>query len=359
MNSSTLYPLIRVSAAIAIMQIPCHAITVMDYMIIANGDPDDIDKALALSDSELGAIGVNNSTSLPSGNPSFPTGTRGPSSGIGLDGDVAITHQGGLMTSSNSDIHSMNTGAGSLGAQGVDSSNSYNGTTDNGSQISSSNRFNTSSPTASFSVLGQNNGVQGGIDHSDLLSELNLLTMTADSLTATHTQTITNSIQVDRLDNFQNNIPELIVFDIQTNGTDLRLDTANWTVQGDADDFVIYRVEPGAILDSQNGNFLLGGDIGMRNVLFYVDAGQGEGSFSFDNTEFFGYSFWDAKGSDDNEAAFNNVRGCGQLITDKVNFNNVSMTHCGFDVGVIPEPSSAMLLGLAGFLLAKRRRTQA
>ena len=91
MNSSTLYPLIRVSAAIAIMQIPCHAISVMDYMIIANGDPDDIDKALALSDSELGAIGVNNSTSLPSGNPSFPTGTRGPSSGIGLDGDVAIT----------------------------------------------------------------------------------------------------------------------------------------------------------------------------------------------------------------------------------------------------------------------------
>ena len=212
---------------------------------------------------------------------------------------------------------------------------------------------------ANFSALGQNNGVQGGIDHSDLLSELNLLTTTVDSLTATRTQTITNSITVDRIDDFQNNTPELIVFDIKTSGTDLRLDTANWIVQGDADDFVIYRVEPGAILSSQNGNFLLAGDIGMRNVLFYVDANQGEGSFSFDNTEFFGYSFWDAKGSDDNEAAFNNVRGCGQLITDKVNFNNVSMTHCSFDVGVIPEPSSTMLLGLAGFLLAKRRRTQA
>ena len=107
------------------------AATVEDFIIIiANGDPNDIDKAFSMQDSEIGAItSMGGPASPPSGNPSFPAGTRGPTFGITLDGDVAVTHPNGLITSSNSDVHAMNQGPGSVGAQGIDSENSFNGTT--------------------------------------------------------------------------------------------------------------------------------------------------------------------------------------------------------------------------------------
>ncbi len=67
----------------------------------------------------------------------------------------------------------------------------------------------------------------------------------------------------------------------------------------------------------------------------------------------------------DNVATFSNVRGCGQIVTDHVNFSNVSMSACSFDISslepavAVPLPASLplMLTGLAvlGFIRSRRR----
>jgi hypothetical protein len=337
------------TTALALGAGPAFAVSigVPNYMIVATGDGS-LGATVHLSDSELGALGFNNATSPPQGNPAFPAGTNVISSPIiTRDGDVAITKTNGTVTSSNSDIHALNTGPGNPGAQGIDCAGSYAACTDNGSQISSNNRFNTSAPVPSFSALAQNNGVQGPIDLAALASLPDI-----NALSANGSLLINSPIQSDRTDTFGSG---LWVIDIDTDGNDLQLQTANWIINGNADTFVIFRVNPGAILDSENGNFLLQGGIGFKNVLFFVDADQGEGSFNFDNTEFYGFTFWDTAGAHDNEAVWNNVRGCGQLITDQINFNNVSMIECAFATSV-PEASSLLLLGTALAALVGYRR---
>ena len=324
------------------------AAPINDYLIVGTGDGS-LGATLQLSDSELGALGFNPATSPPQGNPAIPAGTPVPPfPTITRDGNVAITQTNGRVTASNSDIHALNTGPISPGRQGIDCAGSFAACTDNGSQISSNNRFNTSAPAPNFSALAQNNGVQGPID-------LSLLQIPDFSgLAPTGTLAINSPIQAQRTDTFGSG---LNVIDITTNGNDLLLDTANWIINGPADAFVIFRVNAGSTLLSENGNFLLGtGGIGFNNVLFYLNAGQGEESFNFDNTEFYGFSFWDTLGFADNEAAFNNVRGCGQVITDQVNFNNVSMTRCAFVSNNVPEPGTLLLLGSALALLAGYRR---
>ena len=49
----------------------------------------------------------------------------------------------------------------------------------------------------------------------------------------------------------------------------------------------------------------------------------------------------------------NNVQGCGQWVGDHLNFNDVQLARCAFEV---PEPTSLSLLALGGLLVARRRR---
>ena len=337
-----------------------NATSIQDYLIVANGDSSN-SFSLSLSDSELGAIGSNGSTSPPGSTPAFPSGTRGPQAGVTLDGDVAITHADGTVSStSNSEIHTMNNGPSSLGAQGIDCAASFNNCTDNGSQISSSNSFNKTAPTPSFSALANNNGVQGGVDHSDLNTQITTLRgQISPAAKATGTLDLSGTSGVigntTRTDTFSSGVH---IIDIDTGGNDLSVTTANWVINGNADTFVIFRLPKGAVLSGSEANFLLGGTINVSNVLFYIDADASETSITFDNVNFFGFSFWDIGTDTNNVASLNNVRGCGQIVTDSVNLQNVSMNHCSFDVTVVPIPAAVWLFGsgIIGLFAVTRRK---
>ncbi|MCP4766753.1 MAG: hypothetical protein GY875_10840 [Gammaproteobacteria bacterium] len=271
------------------------AATVSDYMVITTLDPKE-GHAFLMSDSEIGAIGVNGSTSPPGSLPSLPGGTeRTISAGITLDGDAAITNKG-TVTFSNSDVHAINTGPGNAGSQGVDCDASYNKCTDNGSQISSNNRFNQSSPGASFSGLANNNGIQGGIDHSGLLTELEAARVSIDGAVASGSRNLSGG-QINNKANevwdYSGGAGGVQIIDINTNGNDFYIANSNLTVKGDADDFLIFRVSQSWTMNVTESRLLLDGDIGEDNVLFYVDADEGEESFNFDNVTFYGMSLWD------------------------------------------------------------------
>ena len=89
-----------------------------------------------------------------------------------------------MIVFSNSDVHAVNTGPANPGSHGVDCESAYTKCTDKGSKIESSNRFNTTDPSG-FSKLGDNNGVQGGIDLSGLTTEMQSLRTLIDNLLPT------------------------------------------------------------------------------------------------------------------------------------------------------------------------------
>jgi len=330
-----------------------HATSVQDYLIITTDSR--TTPAVNLQDVELGAIGPNlqlngGSVTEPQGT-SIPGNARGPQIGITNDGDVAITNSGSTFQASNVQIYSSATGPNNRGRQGVDCAGS------NCSPSGSNNEYSISNE-AGLSSLANNNGFQGNIDHSGLISELGSLGNDISALSTTRSDINLSSGTVG---NFTVDLltAGLHVIDIDTNDNDFSLNNGNWIVNGVANSSVIFRVESGANLKSSNGNFLLQGGIGVHNVLFLI---EGDGtSIDFSNTNFFGYSFWDLSRGN-NRANLSQSRGCGQIINDDVVFNNVSLSGCSFDVAAVPIPAAAWLFGsgLIGLVgIARRRRMQA
>jgi hypothetical protein len=350
------------------------AVGVGDYMVITEA-AGGIGHAFVMSNSEIGAIGINTSTSPPGSLPALPGGTaRTVSPGITLDGDAAITNGGDVMimppnptiTSSNSDVHALNTGDASAGSQGIDCSSSFKVCTDKGSQISSNNRFNQSSPTAFFSDLAENNGVQGNIDLTGVTAELNFLRGIngIGSLASTGTIDLASGLienEANLVWDFSGDaFSGLNVIDINTFMNDFYIVNSNLTIKGDAGDTIIFRVNADWIMNVSQSNLLLDGDIGDNNVLWYVDANESEESFNYDNVTFQGMALWDIDDGDTaNVIQFNNVQFCGQVVTDVVNFQNVSGSECAFDTSVVPVPAAVWLfgsglIGLAG--IARRKK---
>ena len=210
-----------------------HAATVSDYMIITTLDPQ-YGHAFVMSDSEIGAIGSNPTTSPPGSLPALPGGTeRTVSVGITLDGDAAIANNG-TVTFSNSDVHAINTGPANPGSQGIDCDASFNLCSDNGSQISSNNRFNQSAPAASFSGLANNNGIQGNIDHSNLLLELEAQRLSISGAVASGSRNLADgqiNNQANEVWDYSGGAGGLQVIDINTNGNDFYIANSNLTIK--------------------------------------------------------------------------------------------------------------------------------
>ena len=200
--------------------------------------------------------------------------------------------------------------------------------------------------------LGDGDGVgaQGGYDFSLLFDELDLIH--ADLTGAsTGVLDIGSSISSDMLTSYGSG---LHLIDLTSSDTaKVLLEMSTWIIDGLADTFVIFRLEEGKIFDIEQSNLVIGdGGIGLENILFLTDADQGEASFEFDDVVFNGMSFWDYGGMfDDNSADFDNVIGCGQIVIDYVNFQDVGMSHCAFTpTTIIPVPA-ALPLGLSGLVL--------
>ncbi len=358
------------SGAMTMVSAPAKAASYMpDYLVIATGQSNsnnnNVGNPLHLSDSELGAIGANNKVSPPGSVPNVPQShgsVRAPN-GITYDGDVAITETNGVITSSNSNIYSQNTGNTNPGSQGIDCAGSYKTCTDKGSQISSNNKHGTPGPNVT--KLGKNKGVQS-IGQSapnrmaNLKAEAQTLTTDYWNLAATDTFAF-DEIKSNRKDTFGSG---LNVVDLGAGDSKFLLQNSTWTISGDADTFVIFRLQDSAFFDISEANLLVDqtDGMGLNNVLFLVDTDDGNGSFNFDNLYFNGISFWDYGGQGEkNEAVWNNVAGCGQVMTDKINFNNVSMSGCSFNYeqpSAVPLPAAFPLFGaaLAGFGIVGWRR---
>ena len=355
-------------SALSLVFVTPHAaaLSLGDYMVITEMTTTD-GIAFTMSNSEIGAIGPvlpdGTEVSPPGSLPVLPGGTaRTVSPGITLDGDAAITNSGKVsITLSNSDVHAVNTGDANPGSQGIDCDSSFNLCTDNGSQISSNNQFNQSDP-ASFSTLTNNNGVQGGIDLTDITTQIATFGGLIDGLTATSTIDLaTGQInnQANEVFDFSGGISGLNVVDITTNGNDFSIFNSNLTIKGDADDFIIFRVNADWTMNVSQSNLLLDGGIGDHNVLWYVDAEESEESFNFDDVTFQGMALWDIDPDDfKNVISFNNVQFCGQVVSDSVNFQNVSGTECAFDTSAVPVPAAVWLFGsgLLGLIGMARRK---
>ncbi len=350
------------ASSLMVMSTQASALSMIDYMVITELAPSE-GNAFIMSNSEIGAIGVNGSTSSPGSLPTLPGGTeRSVSSGITLDGDVAVTNNGNV-TFSNSDVHAVNTGAANPGSQGIDCSRSFNSCTDNGSQISSNNRFNQSSPAATFSNLANNNGIQGGINLSDITDQIATFYSAINGFTSTGGIDLTGSggqITSDTVFDFSGDgFSGLNIIDIDTDSNDFYIEGSNLTIKGDADDTVIFRFAEGTVMNVSESNLLLDGDIGDNNVLWYLDSDEGEESFNFNNVTFYGMSLWDIDPNDvKNVASFNSVQFCGQIVTDQVNFQNVSGSQCALDVSAVPVPAAVWLFGsgLIGLVGIARRK---
>ncbi|MGD2176005.1 MAG: PEP-CTERM sorting domain-containing protein, partial [Candidatus Brocadiaceae bacterium] len=150
----------------------------------------------------------------------------------------------------------------------------------------------------------------------------------------------------------------LNVIDFETDGNDLAVTNSNIIVDGPADALGIFRVPWGSKLDLNQSNILIGSSgIQRCNVIFFSDWPEQSAVFDFDDTLFYGISFWtlgDGSGSD-----VDNSQGCVQFIGDKLNFQDIRYCRCcEGTVEVIPEPSTLALLGLGAvpLLLRYRRR---
>jgi hypothetical protein len=364
MNKYQVRAVCAFAASLFVFSPHASAVGVSDYMVITESEGG-IGHSFVMSDSEVGAIGINGTTSAPGSLPTLPGGTaRTVSSGITLDGDVAVTNGGDVMieieptiTSSNSDVHALNTGVvgipdANAGSQGIDCSSSFAICTDNGSQISSNNRFNTSSPDESFSTLAENNGVQGNVDLSGVTNELaflrDLIPDGPDGLASTGTIDLASGL-IENANGDPNpnavwdfsgdSFTGLNVIDITTNGNDFYIVNSNLTIKGDAGDKFIFRIDPTQVMNVSQSNLLIDG-IDDNSVLWYVDADEGEESFNFNNVTFQGMALWDIDDGDtENVIQFNNVQFCGQVITDVVNFQNVSGSECAFEMSAVPVPA--------------------
>lgn len=196
--------------------------------------------------------------------------------------------------------------------------------------------------------------MNGGIGLSDLNTELATLEDLIENLAQTGERTV-NSGEVDSQANevwdYSGTGTQLHVIDLKTGGEDFYVANSNLTIKADAGDSIIFRVPDTHTMEVSESNLLLDGGIGNNNVLFYVDADDGEESFSFNNVTFFGMSMWDLDPDDFNVHNFSNVQFCGQLINDAIDFDNVSGSGCSLDVSSVPLPASVWLFisGLAGF----------
>ena len=287
-----------------------------EYLLIGTG-PQSTAVAAHSSNWELGrnsATGPWFTTETLPGN-ALPVAT-----GIGGNGDTAITHSNGSFDFSNMDV---------WGDSGVDCA----GTTGSCDSGHSNTDYN-------GSPMSNSNGIQGGVDLSGLTAQL--------AEVATNIPALPADINLDfndgkwSTDLVINLALGLTVIDIDTHGNDLLLEQNNLLFDGPSGAFAIVRVPDEANFTVTQSNIIVGnGGIGLGNVLFYSEKPDSNQHFNFNDTILNGVAFWDL--SEQGSTHLSNAYGCTQLVGSKLDLNDVRLNSCAT---AVPEPSTTLLLGL-------------
>ena len=98
--------------------------------------------------------------------------------------------------------------------------------------------------------------------------------------------------------------------------------------------------------------------IGLTNVLFFSDTVDNQTVFKFNDALFSAIAFWTL--GDGAGIHVNDSQGCVQMVGDKLNFQDIRYSRCGFSV--IPAPSTLVGLismGAMGLWTLLRRRRRA
>ena len=297
-----------------------------EYLMIGTGPKSTAIGAKA-SNWELGA----NSASSPwFSTASLPGNALPVATGIGGNGDIAITNSNGAFDLSNMEV---------WGDTGVDCAGSLSQCNEGRSNT----KFNGSTMTNS-------NGSQGGVDFSGLNSQLTSLAVEIPSLPSDINLSFSDG-------KWDSNLTislgvGVTVIDIDTNDNDLLLENNNLLFDGPEGAFAVVRVPDEANFLVSQANIVVGdGGIGLNNVLFFSDKPDNNQHFNFNDTIINGVAFWDL--SSQGEISLNNAQGCTQLVGSKINTNDIRLNSC---TTAVPEPNTALFVGLGLVGLASMRR---
>lgn len=347
----------------------------------SSGGQPGIGQAVNMNNFELGAnkapspapsnfLNSGGGPSLRGNVPNIPLHAKPVASGVSYDGNVAITHPGGVFNLQDVGVYA------DLGVRTAGSLPGSNAGTQN-SFFNDPNMFpNTFTPTG-FTNPGVNHNTSGfGLDvnpgsavqstrmdspnlagltpnHSfaPLLAEIADARATVPTLASTSTLNLAGNGGKISTHTTINLSPGLNVIDILTGGNDFLLENSNLVINGPADAAAIFRVPNSAKMLISNGNILVGnGGIGLTSVMFFSNRQDNAQHFNFNNTVLNGVAFWTV-GNRGGEININNAQGCTQLVADKITLNDVRFMRCAFT----PEPGTAVLLGLMMFGVTRRR----
>jgi len=323
-------------------------------------------------------LGANQTTVPASGSPGpdvndtpLPgTGFKPVPTGVQNNGEIAVTDPAGQFDFSKLGLYA-NTGVQCAGT----AAGCAKGTSD--SAFNQPNYPNASNGTpTSFDpnkqLGGAGGGVTGGVDFSLLNAELaaSALAITAFAPTGTvdfGSGTRNSDFTTTLVSGF--NVIDLV----NTGGGDFVLQNANWIIDGPADAFGIFRVPDDKKFLISHANILAGSGLGgLDRLLFFSSNNESDGKqiFNFNNTIINGVAFWALL----NEININNGQGCTQLVSPKINLNDVRLSRCsastfsdtppeGPSPGEVPLPAAVVLMGTVlagGFGVGawRRRREQ-
>jgi hypothetical protein len=303
--------------------------------------------------------------------PHIPLNARPVGTGVGGDGNIAITHVGGVYNLQDVGIYAdlgIRT-AGALPGSDAGTQNSFfndpnmfpntftsTGFTNPGVNHNTGgfgNDVNPGNAVQSTRIDAPNYaGVTGLVDFHNLRKELADTRSAIAGLASTgvlDTSATGGTLNVHTTVTLS---PGLNVIDLDPGKNDFLLSNANLVIDGPSDSFAIFRVPAHANFLISNGNVLVGtGGIGLDSVVFVSDRENNNQHFNFNNTVLNGVAFWSLALSG-GAININNAQGCTQLVADKITLNNVRFNRCAF----VPEPATAALVGLAGLAMMRRRR---